>query len=844
MFKTLLAACLFLIFSLLSQAQEPLNRKVSIVFNNLTLHDSFVELQRKSYVSFAFDPNIIPSEIRLNKRYSATSLSSILADILANTPLTYTYIANQVVIIKRKVISVTLDGYISDIRSGEPLIEANISVPGLNISTSTNQYGFFSLTVPAGDYAFVISHIEYINENIRLNLLESKRYNFGLKYRENQLADVVVKSSGKPDSVNLKPGIRNLTNDQLNKLSFYAGEVDVIKALQMQDGVKAMTEGSSAMFVRGGNSDQNLIMLDEAIIYNPSHLFGLVSVFNSDAIKNVQLYKDFMPASFGGRLSSVLDARMADGNNRNFQVKGGVSLLSARAAVEGPIKNQTGSFILTFRRSLIDLLNKDYRLLNPNSTYQDVNLKANYQLGKNNKIFYSFYGGDDKLFSENSFRNNWGNLTSTVRWNHVFSSKLFFNLSAIYSNYKNSLDLNSDTVTQKQVWQTGIKDKSLKTDFTYFIRPGNEFKFGSLYTKHLFTPGRIEGSKFQEPNIPQNKALEFSLYVSHRYNFRDKLNLIYGLRLSAFENAEEKFGIYDQNENLVRAKSYSNYWRLEPRVYASYSFAPRHTIHAMFNRNFQYLQLIQNSELSFSSLETWMPASEKTRPQCANHFSVGYNWLLPSYSVTANGFYKALFNQVELSEHTQLIQNPQIRDFLRYGKGEAYGMELSFKKRGGKLSNETSYTWSRALKKTEGINEGSWFRANYDIPHEVKSSWVYTVSGRLKINSFFIWASGRPVTQPVGFYYQDGIQVPIYEKRNNARFPDFHRLDLSVRYGFISKPAALRKKKHDFSVGVYNLYNKHNPLYYRLLQATAGSSLGIVNSSTKMLPWAAYSFQF
>ncbi|WP_207532886.1 TonB-dependent receptor [Desertivirga arenae] len=846
LFRKLLIGFFFLIVSLSakSQVQASLANPLTISFNNKSLSDALLEIQIRSNVNVAFDPGIIPSNVVITRSFTNIKVADILAVVLLQGNLTYTVIANRVVVVRRKIQSYTIDGYVSDEESGEPLIAAGIYLPELKISTLTNQYGFYSLTVPAGTYELIISHLEHQGLKEVLQVEADKRTSFLLPIKHNKLKEVVVGPNLKPDSLTVNQGIWNISHEQLKQHAYYAGEVDVIKALQMQNGVKALTEGSSALFVRGGNIDQNLIMLDEAMIYNPSHLFGLVSVFNPDAIKNVQLYKDFMPASFGGRLSSVLDSRMADGNNKEFHVKGGVSLLSLRAAAEGPLIRDKGSFLLTFRRSLIDLINKDYRLINPNSTYYDVNLKLNMQLSQNNKVFYSFYGGKDDLFSNNSFGNRWGNLTSTFRWNHVFNSRLFFNLSAIYSDYKNTLDLNSDTLAEKKQWQTGVKDKTLKGDFTYYRNPLHEIRFGGIITRHHFTPGHIINSVFLENNIPSNKSWEFGGYLSNKYSFNDIVTTVIGLRLSAFQNAEEKLGVYDENENLITARERSFYSGLEPRVNLSVKLKPNHFTHFTYNRNFQFLQLIQNNELAFSSLETWLPVSRKIKPQNSHHLSLGYSYQPSDYSIRLNAFYKKLNNQLELEEHAQIIQNSMIRDFLLQGRAKTYGVEAGFSRHVGKLNGSLGYTYSRAIRDFNRINGGSRFPANYDIPHDFKTSLSYAFRDNLRLNTFFTLASGRPSTLPVGFYYHDGTQVPIYEDKNASRFPTFHRMDFSFQYTIPAGAPAGRFWKHSFTGGVYNVYNRRNPLYYRISQATTTSSLGIVNSSTRLLPWIAYSFVF
>ncbi|WP_207424820.1 TonB-dependent receptor domain-containing protein [Desertivirga brevis] len=846
LFRKDLLVFFFLLVSLVAkgQVQVSLAKPLTISFKNQSLKAALLDIQAKSHVNIAFDPGIIPLNPTITRDFNNMTVAEILSIVLHHGNLTYTIVADRVVVLRERIQYYTIDGYVTEEESGEPLIAAGIYIPELKISTLTNQYGFYSLTVPAGAYELIISHIEYQGFKRVVKVEEDKRLSFHLTIKQNKLKEVVVAPNLKPDSLTVNQGIWNLGHEQLKQIAYYAGEVDVIKALQMQNGVKALTEGSSGLFVRGGSIDQNLIMLDEAMIYNPSHLFGLVSIFNPDAIKNVQLYKDFMPASFGGRLSSVLDSRMADGNNKEFHVKGGASLLSLRAAAEGPIIRERGSFLLTFRRSLLDLINKDYRIVNPNSTYYDVNLKLNMQLDRNNKVFYSFYGGKDKLFSENSFGNRWGNLTSTFRWNHVFNSRIFFNLSAIYSDYKNNLDLNSDTLAEKKQWQTGVKDITLKGDLTFYRNPFHEVKFGGLVTRHKFNPGSIVNSVFLENNIPINKSWEFGTYVSNKYSFNDKVTAVVGLRLSGFSNAEERLGVYDENENLIKAYEHSLYWGAEPRANVSIWLKRNHFTHFTYNRNYQFLQLVQNNELAFSSLETWLPVAKKTKPQNSHHFSWGYSYQPINYSLRISTFYKHLNNQVEILEHTELIQNSRIRDFLRYGKARSYGLEVGFNRQIGKLTGGAGYTYSRTVRAFRDVNNGMRFPANFDIPNDFKTNLSYAFSNQLRLNSFFTLASGRPTTLPVGFYFHGGTQVPIYEDKNNSRFPIFHRMDLSFQYTAPVSHAAKHSWKHSFSGGVYNVYNRRNPLYYRISQATTTNSLGVVNSSTRVLPWVAYSFMY
>ena len=449
--------------------------------------------------------------------------------------------------------------------------------------------------------------------------------------KERQLEEVVIRHS----IVTPNPILRNELNfaaKQLNNAPYYAGETDVMKRLQMENGIKALTEGSSGLFVRGGNADQNLILLDEAIVYNPSHLYGLVSVFNADAVNNLQVYRDYMPANFGGRLSSVIVNRMAEGNSKEFHLNGGVNLMSARLAAEGPIVKDKGSFIVAYRRSLLDVFHSKFKLFNPNSVYYDINAKANYKLNKDNSVFYSVYLGKDHLLSENSYTNDWGNLTSTLRWNHIFNSRVFLNVSAIYSNYSNLLDLNADTLSQKSQWSTGVKDLTFKADYTYYRTPSNQIKFGLSGIYHQFSPGEMFNQEAFEFNISRDKSFESALYYSQQISLSKLFELNYGLRLGFFRNSEEKRNIFDGEGNRLKKYDHKFFVKPEPRVNISYLPTANQRIFVTYNLNYQYLQLIQNSTLAFSSLEPWVPASANIKPQRSNHFALGYRYSPPSIS--------------------------------------------------------------------------------------------------------------------------------------------------------------------------------------------------------------------
>lgn len=480
---------LFFLFNsnLLAQVKDPLKQPLTLQVSGDSLIKTINKVALSTGLNFAFDPDHLKNKTTQSYHFAQTPLASVLAKILSGTGLNFSVVGNDIVIVPGKTEQRTVSGRVRDQASGEVLIGATVQISGLRVGIATNQYGFYSLSVPQGAYTILVSYAGYQTKEIDLDLDADLRKDIELKLQNNKLEEVViVNSKASPNPILINE--QNFSIKQLNRAPYYLGETDVLKKLQMQNGIKATTEGSSGLFVRGGNSDQNLILLDEAIVYNPSHLYGLVSVFNPDAVNTVQLYRDYMPANYGGRLSSVIVNRMTEGNSKEYHLSGGINLMSARLSAEGPLVKDKGSFLVAYRRSLLDVFQSKFKLFNPRSVYYDLNAKANYKIDTENSLFYSIYYGKDHLLSDESFANEWGNVTSTLRWNHLVNSSVFLNVSAIYSNYNNLLDLNADTLSEKSQWRTAVKDLTLKADYTYYRTPTNQIKYGAIATYHRFMP--------------------------------------------------------------------------------------------------------------------------------------------------------------------------------------------------------------------------------------------------------------------------------------------------------------------------------------------------------------------
>lgn len=845
MSKWLIALLLFVALQytgkLYAQQSGRLDKPVTIHLKPDSLISALLKLQQKAGTSFSFNPDLLRKYQIKEITVVRTPLRDVMLALLNGTPLSFALVGNDIVITEVKLSKRTVHGHVVDRANGEVLIGATVFIPELKSGVLTNQYGFYALNISEGVYELSVSNLGYQTKKIPLKLTADYQLEVELSVEANNLAEVQIRQPVTPDPLMLNE--QSYTPRQLRHIPYYAGEPDAVKALQMQNGIKAISEGSSGLFIRGGNSDQNLILLDEAVIYNPSHLYGLVSVFNPDAINSVQVYKDFMPANFGGRLSSVIENRMAEGNNKEFHVSGGVNLMSARLAAEGPIVKDKSSFIVAFRRSLLDVFHSKFKLFNPSSVYYDINAKVNYKLDTKNNLFYSVYGGQDHLLSDNSFANNWGNITSTLRWNHLFNSRLFMNLSAIYSNYSNLLDLNADTLSTKSQWRTGVKDLTLKADYTYYNTPDNLIKFGLISVYHRFIPGETNNSINDELNIAKDRSLESALYYNQQISVGRHWEFNYGLRLGLFKNAEERLDIFDPSGNRVQQEDKQTYFNPEPRLNISYLLAPKQRFSITYNRSYQYLQLIQNSTLAFSSLEPWIPASRTIQPQHIDYFSGGYWYVQDGYSLSASGYLKKLYHQLDLAGHAQIIQNPDIRSQLETGNSTASGLELELKRTGTKLNATVAYTYARVFRTIAGINEGQRFAANYDIPHELKVTAAYNITKKLSLQSFFTYSTGRPLTLPVGYYQHDGINVPIFEGRNTFRFPNFSRLDISGQYQLTSRISKKRIFNSMISAGVYNLYNRKNPLYYHLSTDSSQPQSSSLEYAFGIYPWIAYSFK-
>jgi hypothetical protein len=710
----------------------------------------------------------------------------------------------------------TLSGYIKDGSSGEELIGANIVVAGTSTGTTTNIYGFYSLTLDEGDYTFEISYIGYENKNIKVSLNESQTIDFELGTGALETDVIVVEANKNEETIeDAGVGTTKINIKNLETLPVVFGEKDILKSIQLLPGISAASEGSTGLTVRGGRPDQNLILLDEAVVYNPSHFLGFFSVFNSDALKDLTVYKGGIPSQYGGRASSVLDIYMKNGNKRKFSLSGGLGLISSRLTFEGPIVKDKGSFIISGRTTYLDLL---LRIADPGRFgelqlgFWDLNLKANYAIGKKDRIFLSGYMGQDN-FGFGAFGLNYGNYTITARWNHTFNDKLFANTSFFFSDYSYGYKIGASG--NEFNIEAGIRDFALKQDYSYYLNPENTIRFGFNATYHQFQPSQLrsENDNINSLLAEKKHGIESGIYGSHEWKITDKLKAVYGLRLSLF-NQVGPGDIYSYNGDQTDTTSYAvlenvqTYWGIEPRLAVTYDLKANTALEFGYHRIHQYLHLLSNSN-SLAPNDVWIPSSNNVAPQIADQVSVGVKQTLlgGKIKVGVEGYYKYLQNQVDYENGADILLNADIESQLLRGVGWSYGGELLVQTRFGNFNGWVSYTLSRTMYQFNEINNGNPYPARQDRTHDIALVGTYELKKRWVFSLSWIYQTGNAVTFPSGKYEINGQKVSYFTERNGYRLPAAHRLDVAVT--FRNKPE--KKFQSSFTVGIYNIYNQLNP---------------------------------
>lgn len=755
-----------------------------------------------------------------------------------------------------------------DSLSGETVIGATISISGESRGVTSNQYGFYSLTLEPGSYSINITHVSYLDKRFELLLEKDSSINFELFPKNGAIAEVVVYANRRRDAnvKNAEMGKIDLSTTRIKNIPALLGEVDILRAIQLLPGVRNAGEGNAGFYVRGGGPDQNLIILDDAVVYNTGHLFGFFSIFNSDAIKNTSLIKGGMPAQYGGRLSSVLDVAMKDGNMNKFQVDGGIGLIASRLSIQGPIKKDKASFMVSARRTYIDAIVKPF--VNKNSDFYgsgyffyDLNAKVNYRFSEKDRLFASGYFGRDVFDYNNkkrSFSSNipWGNTTATLRWNHVFNKRLFANTTLVYNDYnfrftaaQNDFELSLSS---------GIRDGNFKIDLDYYPLPQHKLKMGALYTFHKFIPNILTGHQDSTVFTPNNEGIkyanEFGLYIQDDWELNDKLKINYGVRWSGFSQIGpyKKFN-RDINGNKLDSTVYKTfqtvkaYGGIEPRVTVRYALDDVSSFKIAINRNLQYIHLVSNAGSTLPT-DLWVPSTYVVKPQLSWQYAAGYfrNFNDNLYETSIELYYKEMKNQIEYREgYTPSLKDPE-EEFV-FGNGWSYGTELFINKTRGKLNGWIGYTLSWSWRKFADLNEGEIYPAKYDRRHDLAVVMNYEKNKKWKFGMVFIYGTGNAITLPERFYFVSGILTQEYSKINQYRMKAYHRIDLSATYTPV--PKKVRKIRSNWVFSIYNVYSRLNPyfIYYDVDGNLASGNLKVEARQVSLfpiLPAVTWNFKF
>ncbi len=767
----------------------------------------------------------------------------------------------------------TLSGTISDNASNETLIGVTILFPELSNGVVTNSYGFYSITLPKGTYQIIVSYLGYAEITETIVLDKDIRKDIQLSFSTESLDEVVIEE--KVERVNIrKPqmSVNSLSAETIKRIPVVLGEADVIKSILLLPGVTSAGEAASGFNVRGGAVDQNLILLDEAIIFNSSHLFGLFSVFNPDAIKDLKLYKGGIPARFGGRVSSVLDIYQKEGNSKQFKANGGIGLISSRLLLEGPLKKDKGAFLIGGRSSYAHLFLPLFDIDN-SASFFDLNTKLNYKINDNNSIYLSGYFGRDDFTINDSFSNNYGNAVGNFRWTHLFSDKLFSNVSLIYSDYFYGLEL--DFVGFN--WNSGITNVNLKYDLKHYLNDKVQINYGINNVYYAFNPGKIEPNSSEsgivEDQLTKQFANEFASYIDVEHMVTDKLNIQYGLRWSNFIRlGQDEVNVYVDDNPVVfdpflliyqgaeinnvdtsfsRSDRLATFNTLEPRFALSYAFNDDASIKASYTHLAQYIHLLSNTS-SPTPLDVWTPSGQFIDPQISDQYAIGYfkNFKDNEYTLETEVFYKDIDNRIDYIDGADLIANDAIERVILSGEARAYGLEVLFRKNEGKFTGWLAYTLSKSEQRTPGRNEnevginlGQWYNTPYDKTHDISINASYELNEKWRFGGNFVFQTGQPTNFPVGQFEFQGITVPTFGFRNEQRLTNFHRLDVSAT--LTPKRSKKRALKGEWVFSIYNIYNRSNAssINFRQNQETRVNE-AVRTSIFGIIPSVTYNFKF
>ncbi|HPS63788.1 MAG TPA: TonB-dependent receptor [Bacteroidales bacterium] len=835
--RPILTVFVLLLFSFPSRAQD-LQQRITLSLKDVTVAAALEEIGKAARLEFSYNPAELPLGRVISLRAKNRKVEDILAEILTPAGVRYVRVENHVVLkpVEAKEpgpvnappaspVRRTLSGFLKDKGSGESLIGANIYVKGTTLGAMTNGYGFYSLTLPAGTYPVVFSYLGYREELRSVRLEQDLRMNVEMEESKVEIREVEVVASEENSEIRKAPLSEfRFSQKTLSRMPGFGGDLDVIRAMQAVPGIQTFGDGSALYYVRGGSSDQNLLLIDEVPIYNPSHLFGFFSAFSPDAVNSVQIFKGDFPARFGGRLSSVIDIKAREGNAKRFGFSGNIGPYASTLTFEGPLIREKASFILSGRVSTLNWLrNLDAFSHQFDFRFYDIDAKLNFRLNENNRIFFTAYGGSD-LFSPyrsaevNSLGISWNNLAGAVRWNHVFNSRLFSNTTVSYSRYGYTLNLPQE---QNGNWNSVISNTTIKSDLAWYPAPAHTVRAGAEVTSHFSNPGNVtlenNAASPDAPTVSEYHSMEYVIYLSDDFRPGKRWNVRGGLRLPLWQDTgPAEVCYFDQNHQVIdtlhygRGNTYFTACRPEPRLLVRYELNAHSSVKASYTRTAQFLQVLTNSASPFTSLEVWAPAGPNIKPQVADQITAGYYRDLAGGGFTLSGevYWKWYHNRPDFRDHANLLYNTLIEGEIRTGKARSYGLELMVRKTTGRLTGWIGYTWSATRVETPGINNGKRYPASNDRPHDVCITLNWDDGRHWVLSGSWIYLSGGAITTPVGFYSLNGLRVPLYGDRNNGRLPDYHRLDLSATYRF-NKPG--NRYRHSLAITLYNAYGHENP---------------------------------
>ncbi|MBN9380604.1 MAG: TonB-dependent receptor [Chitinophagaceae bacterium] len=849
--KQMLVAMLCALSIRHAHAQDINKAVVDLELRNATLAEAFSKIESLTSFKFTYKTEDIAGIKGISYQWRQVTVKKVLTDLLARTSLQYEQVKEYILIRKiRKPSSrgATLYGFVTSVQSGETLAGATISVSGeKNYFTVTNAYGFYSLTVPEGEYSLSCSYTGLRELERKINIRETSRQNIELAGKEgNDLAPVVVATASNKSIIRRTiTGSHRLDVAEIKKIAMAGGEPDVLKSLQFLPGIQTSNEGTTNLSVRGGSYDQNLILLDEAPVYNPTHTLGFFSTFNTDAIKDVSIYKSVFPAQYGGRLSSVVDVRMKEGNSKEHTVSGGIGLLASRLTYEGPLKKERSSFMISGRYSNIGtLLNMSenlkfikFRTTSSRVAFYDLNAKINPILGDKDRLFLSAYTGHDNFYLDLVDRSNrmeWGNTTISARWNHVFNPAFFANTSLLYSDY-NSSNTNLEK-NKRYKLKSRLREITLKTDMEWMINTNNLVKFGAGVTGQEVSPGNMipldTGTISKQVSLRDRRSAQLFAYISNEQKFGKNVSVAYGARATGF---------FALGDSLV----HKTYFGAEPRVTARVLLSNTVSLKASYGRNYQFLHLLTNSSVGLPT-DIWLPSDTYFKPQYSDQFAAGgyKSFLNGAYEASLELYYRKSYNIIDFRDNAEVFLNDKIETQVLTGQGKGYGMEFLLKKTRGATNGWISYTYSKALRRIDGVNNNEWYPPSYDHRHNFSLVFNHAISQRLSVSANWVFRSGGYTTVPEGSYIFNGNRFLYYSKRNGYQLPAYHRLDLSVTLQGKRNPQ--RKWQGEWVFSVYNVYNRENifALYVRQEKIDFSNVNASMVYLVGILPTISYNFKF